>query len=973
MTGQDYDTLKRDAATREFKPVEEEVTTADGKPLLLEVLKRPFMDNRGEIAGWVGVARDITDYRNKARTLAESLSLSEATLDTIDSGVLVVDSDGRVAQYNERFLELWRVPESLIARGSSEELVEYVLDQLADPEEFKRKTAELYANPWARSFDILQFKDGRVFERLSRPMILDGNPHARVWSFTDVTEKVQALTELENREAFLDSLLDSIPIPVQYRGTDNRYLGVNKAFEDLTRLSSDELVGRTPLEVFGDRVGSSFFEGDEKILEEGGHIHLQVSTEDSGNSRARELVIDRAAFPNADGEIGGIIGTMQDITEAKRASDALQQSESKLRSIFNSFKSGALIVFNADGVVEEWSKGAEILFGFSAEDIVGSSVDLILPDQLRKFREQLGNLEPGDDEAGVLLGSQTLRILRANGTEVPVQMSVGSWQQQGENYFSAIVLDMTERESAEAQRVELLNRTRKRVRELRCLYSVAEAAQTTSTLANLFRRTMDLLPPAWQYANSAMVRIAFRGDLYCSPDFAETQWRMGVPLEVKGEQVGALEIFYRDKHPDEFEGPFLAQERDLLEGVARTLNQAIASEIAERDKDSFARQLRHVQKMEAIGQLSGGIAHDFNNILNIISANVDLLEMKAGDGADESTIKRLGSIKKSTTRAADLTRRLLMFSNRGVSAVETVNLNNVIEDMKDLISRSVTPQVEIQWQLAEELWPVNIDTGDFEDALLNLVLNAHDAMSGSGTLTIKTENCEAHKARHHDLPDNISFDHVKVTITDTGCGMSEEQIERIFEPFYTTKEKGQGTGLGLAMVFGFVQRSGGMIDVKSIPEEGSCFELVLRRREGEAVEQLGDAEEHQFIPEGSETVLVVDDEPALREVTVSALGNLGYRVFSAGTGAEALELLRQEPVVHLVFSDVVMPGGMNGYELVEQVHNAHPNTRTLLATGYAERRESSTPQKRLHERLLMKPYSIRELATSIRHALDSDT
>lgn len=381
--------------------------------------------------------------------------------------------------------------------------------------------------------------------------------------------------------------------------------------------------------------------------------------------------------------------------------------------------------------------------------------------------------------------------------------------------------------------------------------------------------------------------------------------------------------------------------------------------------------LRRSQKMDALGQLTGGIAHDFNNILNVILGNIELLQMQMPD--DDNIQSRIQSILKSTKRAAELTRQLLSFSLHHAENVYASNINKFIEEMKTLLAYSITPQVEIEWHLAEDLWLTEITPGDFEDSLLNLVINARDAMCASGWLTIETKNTTVNDDNQAMHPDIKPGDYVQLTISDCGEGMTPEQIEHIFEPFYTSKAHGKGVGLGLAMVFGFMQRSKGYIVVDSEINVGSTFRLYFPRTNNSV--QLVDTsivQPAKNITQDNITILIVDDEEALLELTEELLSDLGYKVLVANNAKQALKLLKEEPNIDLMISDVIMPGGLNGYELLEQATAEFPDLKVLLASGYTEKIASSETHNRFSVNLIAKPYTYVELAEKVRDALDID-
>ncbi|MCP4041814.1 MAG: response regulator, partial [Gammaproteobacteria bacterium] len=356
------------------------------------------------------------------------------------------------------------------------------------------------------------------------------------------------------------------------------------------------------------------------------------------------------------------------------------------------------------------------------------------------------------------------------------------------------------------------------------------------------------------------------------------------------------------------------------------------------------------------------------NILGIILGNLELL--KDNITGDDKALKRVETISKSAQRAADLTKQLLGFSRRQPNEVTVTDTRRAILDMDNLIARSVTPEVEVEHDFAKDLWLTEIDSGDFQDALLNLIINARDAIPGGGRLTLETANKTLDAAYCVQNPGAIPGKYVQLAVSDSGKGIPYDQLGRIFEPFFTTKEQGKGTGLGLAMVYGFVKRSGGHIKVYSEQGIGTTFRLYLPRAKGEEQLVAATDEQPESLPHGRETILAVDDEEDLLELAQSSLEALGYRVLVATSGRQTLERLAEEPAIDLLFSDVVMPGRMNGYELAEQVTAIRPALKVLLTSGYTEKAVTHNGQARFTANLLSKPYTQPELAQRVRTMLD---
>ncbi|MBF0444244.1 MAG: PAS domain S-box protein [Magnetococcales bacterium] len=381
-------------------------------------------------------------------------------------------------------------------------------------------------------------------------------------------------------------------------------------------------------------------------------------------------------------------------------------------------------------------------------------------------------------------------------------------------------------------------------------------------------------------------------------------------------------------------------------------------------------QLRRSQKMDAILQLTGGISHDFNNILSIIIGNAELLKLQEVKG--NKKYGYIEAIEQSSKRAIDLTKQLLSFSLPQAYNTSIININSVIKAKENLIARSITPQIEVYQHLAEDLWSTKINIGDFEDALLNLILNARDAMHGNGQLSIETVNCTLDNAYCSINPGVKPGNYVQLVVSDTGDGIPHEIQEHIFEPFFTTKPKGKGTGLGLAQVFGFIKRTEGHIKVYSEAKisAGTSIRLYLPKSDiGNHEDEIKEDIE-KTVPSGSETVLVVDDEEGLVKLAQESLQSLGYKVLTAGGGREALEQLSMEPNIALLFSDVVMPGGLNGYELANQAVSDRPDLKVMLTSGYTEKTIAKNGLARFNANLLAKPYNQSEMAKRIRGLLD---
>jgi PAS domain S-box-containing protein len=400
-----------------------------------------------------------------------------------------------------------------------------------------------------------------------------------------------------------------------------------------------------------------------------------------------------------------------------------------------------------------------------------------------------------------------------------------------------------------------------------------------------------------------------------------------------------------------------------LTELNRTLEERVQSRTAQLVKAEAA--LRHSQKMEAIGNLTGSIAHDFNNLLHVISGNLYLLKRYVSGNADAE--KRVQIALDGVARSAKLSSQLLAFARRQPLAPKVINLGDFIGDMEEIIRKAVGERVAVETVIGAGLWNTLVDPGNLENALLNMAINARDAMDGDGRLTIEAANVvlDSDYETAHDTVTRGEY--LMVAVTDTGSGMPAEVIEQAFEPFFTTKPEGRGTGLGLSMVYGFVKQSGGHINIESAIGEGSTIRLYLPRSL-RAAEPLGEADP---VPAsgGNEMILVAEDDEHVRETVVAMLNDLGYRVLKARDAQSALSIIESGMPIDLLFTDVIMPGPMKSTELARKARERMPHLAVLFTSGYTEDAFASSGPVSESVELLSKPYSRDALARKLRQML----
>ncbi len=392
-----------------------------------------------------------------------------------------------------------------------------------------------------------------------------------------------------------------------------------------------------------------------------------------------------------------------------------------------------------------------------------------------------------------------------------------------------------------------------------------------------------------------------------------------------------------------------------LLGICRDVTEQREAENAlERTRE----QLTQMQKMEALGQLTGGIAHDFNNLLMIVSGHAEMLRRRL---SEPKPLQAIDAILAAARRAENLTRQLLTFSRRQPLNAVPVNLQQRIEALRAMLGSSLRGNISFNVEIPDDIWPVKLDVAELELALLNIAVNARDAMPQGGSFTVSARNVSASAELRGAHPDD---DHVELALSDTGSGIAPDIIKKIFDPFFTTKEVGKGTGLGLSQVYGFAQQSGGSVVVKSEVGRGTTIALMLPRSHA-VVPALPERAAPQATRLAEGTILVVEDNPEVRDVAATLLEQIGYRVLRVENGADALAQLQRGPAVDLVFSDIVMPNGMNGVHLAQEVSKRYPTVRVLLTTGYSD----VTMAAENSFAVLRKPFDLAELERAVRETL----
>lgn len=651
-----------------------------------------------------------------------------------------------------------------------------------------------------------------------------------------------------------------------------------------------------------------------------------------------------------------VLVALRDISSRKAAERDVERNRKLLEAVLENIADG-IVVCDADGELTLFNRATRELHGLPEEplppDQWARHYDLYMADgvtpmpmnRIPLFRALNGE-QVRNAEMVVAAKGQMPRRLFASGT--------GIYDEDG-NKIGAVVSmrDVTERVEAE-----------RALRESESLFRRAfESAGHGVALVGLDGSWLDVNAKVCEmfgYSREELLATDFQNITH--PDDLDADLE-----NVQQVLSGEIETYTMEKRYIRKDGSIMPAM--LSVGLVRGDDEKpinFVSQISDLSevKESEAKYLQ-AQKMEAVGNLTGGIAHDFNNILGVILGNLQLLQRRLKD--EPKLLKFTATAVEATRRGADLTRQLLAFSRRQELEPTVLDPNEMVANMDKMLRRTLGDHIDIRTDLADNLGRVKADPAQLESAVLNLSINARDAMPDGGRLLIETSNEELDEAYLAQYEYAHPGPHVCISITDTGTGIPADMLQKIFQPFFTTKDVGKGTGLGLSMVYGFVRQSNGHINVYSEVGHGTRIRLYLPRTDAETTKYGTDAIDEDAVPTGTETVLVVEDEARVRETAALLLEDLGYSVIGAEDGPSALKSLDSIPNVDLVFTDMVMPGGMNGHQLADAVRERKPDIPILLTSGYP--RDAFAEGRRFP--LLQKPYTNGQLAHAIRAALDT--
>jgi PAS domain S-box-containing protein len=904
------------------------------------------------IAAWAAV-RDSSKRAVAEEALQQSEEKYRMLLDGVqDYAIFMLDPRGTVVS--------WSAGAEHINGYTAEEIINHNFSRFFIREDIKRGRPEEILRLAATSgrheeFGMSVRKNGTEFLASATYIALrDSAGNLRGFS-----EICRDLTEHKESEAKYRGLLEAAPDGMVVVNQEGEIILLNAQAEKQFGYRRDELLGQKVTNIipkgFAERlIADGIRTASEALAQQIGTGIELIGLRKDGSEFPIEMML--SPLESTEGIL--VTAAIRDITVRKDAEKHLDQMEGRYRGLLEAAPDG-MVVVNQSGEIVLLNAQAEKRFGYRRDELLGQKVTNIIP---KGFAERL--IADGTRTAAEALAQQIgtgieLIGLRKDGSEFPIEIMLSPLESPEGILVTAALRDITVRKDADLHLAQMEARYR----------GLMEAAPDGMVVVNQGGEIVILNAQAEnQFGYRRDELLGQKVTNIIPKGFAERLIadETRTAAEALAQQIGTgIELIGLRKNGSEFPIEIMLSPLESTEGILVT---AAIRDISERKQ--LARQLHQSQKMEAIGQLTGGIAHDFNNLLGVIIGNLDLLDRLVAD--NPAALKRVQTAQKAATRGADITRRLLVFSSNEELKPSVVLLGDSIQNTIELAARALGAEIKITTHLDESVPPLFVDPAGLESALLNLVVNARDAMPKGGSIIISSnlQNLDcSHPAVH--TGDLKAGNYICVSITDTGSGMSKETLERAFEPFFTTKPRNKGTGLGLAMVYGFVKRSGGTVRVYSEVGQGTTVSFYLPLVGNLSHPVPADAPQPLNERLGG-TVLVVDDEEDLLDVALAYLADMGFTALKAIDGASALEVLAQHSEIDLMVTDIVMPGGMNGVELVQRARDLRPDLKIIYSSGFPAEALAEKSLPLVDGPLLRKPYQRAEFVAIVNRSMESD-
>ena len=837
-------------------------------------------------------------------------------------------------------------PEEIVSRVPPAGKLLYIRKPFS-PEEIKQFAVALGAK-WQQEIQLLEIQaqlEGHVEERAT-DLIKTNKQMSR-----EIEERRRAEEELQESEEKYRTILENIEEGYFEVDLAGNFTFVNDSLCRIAGYNRDELLGMNNRDYTTPETAKKMYRVFSKTYQTGEPARIVDYDIFRKNGSTRTLELSASLMANSTGEPVGFRGVVRDVTKRKRAEEALRESEERYRSLFKNNHTVMLLIDPETADIVDANPAACSFYGWGHEELTNKKITDIntLTDE-QVFQE----IERAKSEENQHF---FFRHRLARDEIVDVEVFSGPIVLNGKQLLYSIVHDITERKQA----IEALRASEEKYR------TVLEANPDPVVVYDIEGKVVYYNPAFTRvFGWSLGERLGKKMDVFVPEEsLPETQTMINRVLV--GESFSGIETHRYTK-----EGKLIPV--SISGAVLRDMDgNPVGSVINLRDiseQKNLEGQLQQAQKMEAVGTLAGGIAHDFNNLLQAIQGYTELLLMRKKEG--ESDWRELQEIIRASKRGAELTQQLLTFSRKVESKRRPLDLNQEVGEVRELLERTIPKMIDVEFKLADNLKMVNADPAQLKQVLMNLAVNAKDAMPEGGKLLIETQSVTLDQEFCRRYAEVKPGDYVLFSISDTGHGMGKETLEHIFDPFYTTKEVGKGTGLGLAIVYGIIKNHEGYITCYSRPEVGTTFRIYLPTIAPETVPvELVIAPEPEGLARGgNETILLVDDEEFIRELGVDVLGRAGYTVLTASNGENALELYQQERArIDLVILDLIMPG-MGGSKCLEELLKMDPDTRVLIASGYSPDGPTKGAIDTGAKGFVSKPYDTSKLLQLVREILD---
>lgn len=913
-------------ATGATYSIEVELKRANGEPFWARLVGRAI--NPAVLSeGTIWMIEDVTARRSAEQAVRSRDAQLQGILASTMDGILAVNAEGKVIQANERFYQMWGIPEGVAASGDDDRLLACALPQLRDPDAFIRKVRDLYGSADA-SRDELELKDGRIFERTSTPLLMDGVLAGRIWSFRDVTVRVAAETALRVSEARLAATINAIAELVFVWDESGRFVEVHcppnvpllapkEAFlgkhyrEVLPPEISDQLA--TAIDTLTGAASTTTF--DYKLTLDGKETWW-------GASVSRRL--DHAGRP------WGTVAIVRDITDRKKTEQELRESHENYLGLFNTVTE-AIYVHGPDGVFLDVNEGAVNMYGYSRQELIGRTPAFVASPQ----RNDLG---------------QIMRMVaEVFETGQPVSFEFWALRKNGEEFLKACVMHRGKYFGRDvlittARDISATKATDERIREQAALLDVTQDAILVLNLKReitYFNRGAERL---YGVRRAEALGCPYESIVYAEiPSGFDAEWRL---------LVDGAEFSKERRQVARGRGEITVQERAALvrddQGFPKSA-LIVVTDITEAKR--LENQFLRAQRLENLGSLASGIAHDLNNVLTPILISSGMLA-DAKLPAEEAELVQL--LNENARRGADIVRQLLLYGRGSDSPRASMSLKRVLKDVEQIMRETFPKSISVDVQVPVDMGEIEGDRTQIHQVLLNLCVNARDAMADGGELRVWAENVMVDQDVASQHPGAKAGPHIAIHVKDNGIGIDPGHIEKIFDPFFTTKPFGQGTGLGLASVLGIVRSHGGIISVASKPGQGAIFSVFLPALEPLPVA----AGEHgrEGLQGKGELVLLIDDEEGVRNATTNVLKRFGYAVATANDGASAIKVFEAAAhEIRLVVTDIMMPV-MDGRQAIRGIRRINPAVPVIAISGISSHKRELEEEFGPRLRFVAKPF-----------------